>query len=255
MLSCMSFNDHFSKQTDIYLKARPTYPDSLFDYLAGIAPGKKLCWDCGTGNGQAAISLAQRFEKVYATDASPQQINNAIPRNNIEYKAQPAENSGLPDGSVDLITVATAAHWFNLELFYKEAERVTGPGGVLAMWTYSSASINKDIDPIMEWFAYDYLYDYWPDGRWYVRNRYETLPFPYAQIETPVFTCNMRWNLNRWLDYLRSWSSYNRYLAQHGTDPLEVLLPKLQPLWPDNEIKEVVWPLHLKCTVLHKIIQ
>lgn len=251
----MSFNDHFSKQTDVYLKARPTYPDAMFDYLAAQAPGKKLCWDCGTGNGQAAISLAQRFEKVYATDASPQQISNAIPRNNIEYRAVPAEDSRLPAGSADLITVATAAHWFNLDLFYKEAERVAAPGAVLAIWTYSSATISNDIDPIMEWFAYDLLHDYWPDGRWYVRNRYQTLPFPYTPLQTPGFTCNMRWNLGQWLNYLRSWSSYNRYLAQHGTDPLQVLMPKLKPFWADNEIREVIWPLHLKCSVLHKIIQ
>jgi ubiquinone/menaquinone biosynthesis C-methylase UbiE len=247
----MSFNDHFSKQTDIYLKARPTYPEALFNFLASICPKNEFCWDNGAGNGQASIALAKHFKKVLATDASAQQINNGIPRDNIEYKVALAEESGLPDKSVDLITVATAAHWFNLDKFYKEAERVAMPNGVLALWTYSSASINVQIDPIMEWFAYDYLHDYWPDGRWYVRNSYKTLPFPFKEMETPAFTCNMRWNLSQWLDYLRSWSSYNRYLAKHNADPLEVLMPKLKPLWAENEIKEVVWPLHLKCTRLN----
>jgi len=69
----MTFKDHFSKQAEVYAKARPTYPDELFEYLAGLAPAKKLCWDCATGNGQAALPLSRYFNKVAATDGSQQQ--------------------------------------------------------------------------------------------------------------------------------------------------------------------------------------
>ena len=248
----MSFQDHFSGQSAIYLKARPTYPDELFAYLAGLAPSHELCWDCATGNGQAAISIAQYFKQVIATDGSAQQIANAMPRTNIDYRVATAENSGLPEHSVDLITVATAAHWFDHAAFYAEANRVARPNGILAVWSYSEARINSAIDELMEWFMYDLLHDYWPEGRWYVRNSYDNLPFPFEQIKTPQFYCDMTWTRAHWLDYIKSWSAYNRYADKHQADPLVFLLPKLELLWNAEEHKPIRWTLHIKCARLNR---
>ena len=247
----MEFQDYFSRQSEVYLLARPTYPEELFEYLASISPQRKLCWDCATGNGQAATSLAKHFEKVIATDGSQQQIQNAIARENIEYQVAVAEQSGLPSSSIDLITVATAAHWLNHDLFYAEAERVAKPNGILAVWTYSEARISKEIDELMEWFMYDFLLDYWPDGRWYVRNKYRTLPFPFDEIKTPSFFCRMDWNKEQWLNYVRSWSSYNNYVAKHKADPLTYLNDKLAVLWNNTERRQITWELHLKCARLN----
>lgn len=247
----MSFQDHFSKQAEIYRQARPTYPEELFSYLKNISPGTELCWDCATGNGQAAVSLASHFKKVIATDGSEKQIAQAIPAQNVEYRTGTAEVSGLPSHSVDLITAATAAHWFNHDLFYAEAERVAKPNGILALWTYSEAKISSEIDALMQWFMYDYLHDYWPDGRWYVRNKYTTLPFPFEPLNTPEFFCRMNWSKQQWLNYVMSWSSTTNYISKHNESPLPLLLPKLNLLWKDDEVKEVVWQLHLKCARLN----
>ncbi len=247
----MEFKDHFSRQADIYLKARPTYPENLFEYLSSISPTRELCWDCATGNGQAAISLAKYFNKVIATDGSERQIYHAIVTQNVEYRIATAEESGLEDSSIGLITVATAAHWFNHDLFYREAIRVARPDGILAVWTYSEATISPEIDELMEWFMYEYLYDYWPDGRWYVRNKYQTLPFPFEPVQTPHFFCWMKWSKQQWLNYVMSWSSYTNYAAKHKSDPIGILLPKLNSLWNEGEVKEVMWPLHLKCARLN----
>ncbi len=247
----MSFQDHFSRQAEMYLKARPTYPDELFSYLASLAPSKDLCWDCATGNGQAAISIAGHFKQVIATDGSPQQIENAMQRPNIEYRVATAEQSGLPDNSADLITVATAAHWFDHGAFYAEAQRVAKANGVLAVWTYSEANITPEIDVLMEWFMYDLLLDYWPKGRGYVRNGYNNLPFPFAVLPTRQFFCKMDWGLQHWLDYIKSWSSYNNYIVKHNNDPISMLLPELKPLWKVDEVKQVTWRLHLKCAKLN----
>ena len=185
----MTFRDHFSKQSEIYRVGRPTYPDELFEFLASLSPSLQLCWDCATGNGQAAISLAEHFKKVIATDASQRQLESAMPRENIDYRLAQAEQSGLEDHSADLITVATAAHWFEHDKFYAETKRVAKPKGILAVWAYSEAKISPEIDELMEWFMYDHLENYWPDGRWYVRNSYDNLPFPFKELETPQFYC------------------------------------------------------------------
>ncbi len=246
----MSFNDYFSKQAEVYAKARPTYPDELFEYLHSLCNSDELCWDCATGNGQAAVSLLRYFKKVIATDGSAQQIKNAVANPGIEYRVATAEASGLPDNCTDIITVATAAHWFNHDEFYKEVKRVGKPGSILAIWAYSEANISKEIDEVMEWFMYDFLADYWPPGRWYIRGSYKQLPFPFPQMQTPDFFCRMKWSKEQWLNYVQSWSSYANYITKHSTDPLQILAPKLNPLWPDNDIKEVTWKLHLKCARL-----
>ena len=250
----MSFQDHFSRQAAIYLKARPTYPNELFLYLAGLAPGKDMCWDCATGNGQAAISIATHFKQVIATDGSQQQIENAMQRPNIEYRVATAEQSGLPDNSADLITVAAAAHWFNHPAFYAEAQRVAKTNAILAIWTYAEANITPEIEALMEWFMYDLLLDYWPKGRGYVRNGYNNLPFPFTALATPQFFCKTNWTLPQWLDYIKSWSSYNNYVAKHNNDPITMLLPELKPLWKADEVKQVAWRLHLKCARLNEAV-
>lgn len=246
----MEFKDHFSRQAALYAKSRPTYPDGLFDYLASLVKTNDLCWDCATGNGQAAVSLSKYFKKVIATDGSKQQLHAAPPVSNIEYREALAENSGLPDHCTDLITVAQAAHWFDLHKFYAEAERVAKKGSLLAVWTYSEARISPEIDKVVEKFEYGFLEKYWPDQRWYVRNKYQTLPFPYKTWETPPFACTMNWNKAQWLNYVQSWSAYDNYKRKNSAEPLPVLLAELDPLWPEAEIKSVMWPIHLKCARL-----
>src|ERR1700716_4217091 len=106
----MIFKDHFSRQAADYAKFRPSYPREIFDYVGSIAPSRQLAWDCGTGNGQAAVGLASVFARVIATDASEKQIANAEPHERVEYRVAPAENSDIKSGRVDLIMVAQALH-------------------------------------------------------------------------------------------------------------------------------------------------
>src|SRR5215470_15552995 len=117
----MVFKDHFSKQAADYAKFRPRYPQEMFEYLGSMAPSRKLAWDCGTGNGQAAVGLAAVFDRVIATDASERQIAKAQPDDRVEYRVAPAENSGLESDTIDLVMVAQALHWFELDRFYEEA--------------------------------------------------------------------------------------------------------------------------------------
>ena len=114
----MSWKDHFSHASDDYRRWRPGYPDELFAWLAAMAPSRAVAWDCATGSGQAAGGLAAHFARVVATDASAAQVAEAEAFGRVEYRVAPAEDSGLPDASVDLVTVAQALHWFEFERFF-----------------------------------------------------------------------------------------------------------------------------------------
>jgi ubiquinone/menaquinone biosynthesis C-methylase UbiE len=130
------FKDLFSSNSKEYASSRPKYPRSLFEFLVGLVQHRNLAWDCATGNGQAAVVLSEYFEQVIASDASKEQIENSESRKNIRYEVFPAERTNIADSSVDLITIAQAIHWFDLDHFYKEAKRVLtkgANGGVVAV--------------------------------------------------------------------------------------------------------------------------
>src|SRR4029079_3133162 len=110
----MTFSDHFSGFAAHYAAHRPHYPAALFERAASLPAARRLAWDCGTGNGQAARGIAPHFAHVIATDASATQLSHATPHPKVEYRVAKAEASGLDPGSIDLVTVAAALHWFDL---------------------------------------------------------------------------------------------------------------------------------------------
>src|SRR5688572_27695445 len=116
--------DLFSAQAGTYLRYRPGYPPELFEFISSLTDHHDLAWDCATGNGQTAAGLSPLFKKVIATDISEAQLSFAMQKENIDYQIGSAENSGLENNSVDLITVSQAYHWLNWDLFHKEAYRV-----------------------------------------------------------------------------------------------------------------------------------
>lgn len=146
----MTFKDLFSSHSSEYSQHRPTYPPELFEYLSTLVPSHEAAWDCATGNGQAAIALAEYFQKVYASDASEMQIAHAFPHPRIQYSVALAEDSHLPEKSVELITLATAIHWIDTDKFAYEARRVIKPGGILAVWNYTRCIIDDGITSILD---------------------------------------------------------------------------------------------------------
>lgn len=241
------FEDHFSQHSEQYAQHRPHYPDEIYGYLASLAPGNSLAWDCGTGNGQAAIGLAKYFAKVHATDASAEQISLAFAHDKVEYYIEPAEHISLDATSVDLVTVAVAIHWFNFDEFYREVNRVLKPSGILAVWTYSFPEISPEIDPLVRYYHGEILRDSWPERIHYLEEEYKTIPFPFEEIIPPPFAMEVNWNLIQFAGFLDSWSAAQRYKAQKGHHPLDLIWHKMLTAWGgENEPRLVRWPLHFR---------
>ena len=94
---------------------RPHYPDALGKLLAELSPGTKLAVDVGCGSGQLSEVLANYFDEVIAIDASAEQLAQAKPHPKIQYVQALAEEIPCADQSIDLISVAQAAHWLDLK--------------------------------------------------------------------------------------------------------------------------------------------
>ena len=223
----------FSSVAKEYASFRPGYPPELFAWLAQVAPARDAVWDCGCGSGQASVPLAGHFARVFATDVSAEQIAAAKPHPGVTYGCAPAENSGLADASVDLVTVGQALHWFDVDAFYTEARRVARPGAVLAVWSYPRPQF---ADPALDSAFFDFysrdVGPYWPPDRRHVDAHYQTLPFPFEQLKHPGFALILKWDLAQVLGYASSWSATARYRKALGQDPLPLLAEALRSRWP-----------------------
>lgn len=238
----MKFADHFSGHADKYAEFRPRYPDALFRWIADESPRRDVAWDCGTGNGQAALSLAELFARVEATDPSKEQIARATQNPKIHYSVAPAEESGLAPASVDAITSASAAHWFDLPRFYAEVRRVARPGALIALFCYQLANISPEIDAEITRFYQGDVGEYWPPERQLVEDGYRTIPFPFPEIGVPVFTMEAQWTLDQLIGYLDTWSATQRARKATGKDPLAPFRKRMEPLWGDGK-RRVHWPI------------
>jgi SAM-dependent methyltransferase len=195
----MTFPDHFSTQAALYAAARPQYPAELFGFLASVAPATGSVWDCGTGNGQAALGLAQHFGRVYASDPSRRQIEHAVNTPGVSYSVQTAEAVGFADAAFDAVCVAQALHWFDLDRFYPEVQRVLQPGGIIAAWGYAWLSVTPAFDHAFQRSILDEISRDWAPQNRLLWHAYREIPFPFTPITTPTSpsarpgTCTSYW--------------------------------------------------------------
>ncbi len=241
-MSGVSFQDHFSSRAALYAQARPTYPTELFAHLAALAPGRSLAWDCGAGNGQASIALTGHFTRVVATEPSSTQLAEAALHPQVIYLQSAESAPGLADGTVDLVTAAQAAHWFDRNKFYAEVQRVLRPNGVVALWSYELCRIEPAIDATVSRFYSETVGPFWPPERKHVENGYRDFEFPFAELPFPDVAMEQDWTLEQFASYLRTWSSVTRYTKAQGTDPVWSLAQELRPVWGSSP-RRVVWPL------------
>ena len=236
--------DNFSLQAGLYARYRPSYPAELFEFIMAQVKEKDMAWDCATGSGQTARGLAPYFNKVYATDTSQKQLDNAYQAVNIFYSVQPAEQTIFLNNSFDLITVSQALHWFRFDDFYKEASRVGKPDAILTAWAYSLLRISKDIDALIEDHHYKTLQGYWDNERKYVDEEYRNIPFPLKKTDTPVFNIEYKWAIDELEGYLNTWSALQKFITAQNYSPVPELIKRIKPYWKETQMP-VLFPIHL----------
>ncbi len=242
-----SFKDHFSSHAAYYAAHRPTYPPALVAYLASLPERRALALDSGCGAGQLSAALGDVFEQVIATDASAEQIAHAAPHRHVEYRCAPAERSGLADHSVDLATVAQAAHWFDLDAFYAEMRRVLRPGGALALITYGVTLTDGAAGEVLSHFYYDVIGPYWPPERVHVESGYRDFAFPFREEIAPPIDMRALWTLDRLIGYADTRSAVRQAEKALGRAPVVRFRADIAAAWGDPaQPHEIRWPLSLR---------
>lgn len=244
--------DLFSRQAATYARYRPVYPRALYDHLVSLVAQHNTAWDCATGNGQAALELTRYFDKVFATDISEKQLEQATPHEKITYFVAPADASGIPANSIDLITVAQAYHWFDFEAFHREVVRVAKPDALIAVWGYSLIqSEYADLNTLIHDFYRGKTGPYWDAERKYVDEAYTTVAFPYKEVTTPALRIEVQWTKEDLLGYFNTWSSVQHFIKANGYNPVDELITTLPAIWPEAESRAFYFPLFMRVGRVH----
>jgi len=242
----MSFKDLFSERPDQYARYRPTYPAAAFAWLATQAPSTALAVDVGTGNGRAAVALADQFDRVLGLDPSEAQLQSARAHPRVEYRQARAEALAADDGCADALFVAQALHWFANDAFFREVRRVLVPEGVLAVTCYELSTIAPEVDEVVMSLYKGHLGPYWEPERRLVETGYRTIDFPFPELPAPALEMRATWTVEDLIGYLGTWSPLKRFRGARGFDPLEVIVPDLRAAWGPTLEREVVWPFTLR---------
>ena len=242
--------DRFSQHAEHYAQFRPVYPPELYDFIYQHVKEFDKAWDAGTGNGQCARVLSQRFKQVYATDISAKQIAHAFHADNILYSIA-GEQTTFADNSISLITVAQAAHWFDMKRFSDEVKRVAKNDSVIALWGYSLLSIATPIDEMVELFYRKVIGSYWDAERRHIDEHFTHLYFPFQEISSPLFHITVSWTMEEFAGYINTWSAVQKYISTNQHNPVEELIKQIEPHWKESK-QTVKFPLFLKLGIIHK---
>jgi SAM-dependent methyltransferase len=254
-----------------YSKFRPSYSDKIFSIIYDFhQTGFDLAIDDGTGTGQAASVLADKFKQVVGIDYLPEMVESAIKRDNITYKVGKAEDlSAFKDNSVDMITSATAFHWFDHEAFFKEAKRVLKPSGTLAVFTYFYGLVkdNDEANAIVSATNKNLHENYVDEKIKHVENLYRDIQFPFDEqhwyitpkkldttnISQPVdgSLLEATMTVQKYSDYIKTSSGYTNFsktLKESDIDPFDTAIEdvmKVLNLTDKEQTLQVEWPFVL----------
>ncbi|CAK7242036.1 MAG: hypothetical protein STHCBS139747_003512 [Sporothrix thermara] len=208
-----TFRTYNAAQGKHYAQTRPDYHPSVYAHIVDthIATGGQLgtLVDVGCGPGNCSRALAPRFAHACGIDPSPAMIATAKELGGTSASGEPihfgqgdAHTFGtgsnkdggdlvIEDGTVDLIVVGNAAHWFDMQQFWPRAAALLRPGGSVAIWTSGELRVHPDsrcceaVQAVMDKFLEEDLGPYMNDGNRLARGAYRDLLLPWT-IPEPV---------------------------------------------------------------------
>ncbi len=248
----MNFKDHFSDRAPAYAAHRPTYPAVLIEFLATLAPRTEAVWEAGCGSGQLTASLARRFERIIATDASAAQLAQAPPLENVEYRLATAEDSGLPGEFADLCVAAQAAHWFDLHAYWAEVRRVARTAAAVAVVGYSRFRLeDRALGAVAGRFYDGLLGTYWGPERRLIERGYRDVPFPFREVAAPPMELRVEWTLPELVGYIGTWSAVRKMERAEGRGAFDRFVVELSAGWGEAEVRRPVrWALAVRAGLL-----
>lgn len=141
----------FNGRAEVYTLGRPSYPKKLIDELYtnyGFSDNSVIA-DIGSGTGKLSKQLLDKGSIVYAVE--PNDDMRCVAEQELSEYSKfisvigNAENTSLPDNSVDFITAAQAFHWFDIKKFRLECDRIKKDNSKIVL-IWNSRDMNSDFN-------------------------------------------------------------------------------------------------------------
>ncbi len=156
----------FSDRVENYVRYRPGYPPEILDLLrtdCGLQPDHVLA-DIASGTGLFTRLLLENGNRVYAVEPNAEMramgASLLADYDRLVSVAGTAEETTLDSGSVDFVTAAQAAHWFDLRRTHDEFVRILKPGGwCVLIWNErltDSAPFLREYEQLLLTYGTDY---------------------------------------------------------------------------------------------------
>jgi ubiquinone/menaquinone biosynthesis C-methylase UbiE len=137
----------FCSKVDNYAKYRPSYPSIIISVLeekCGLSSSSRVA-DVGAGTGNLSRLFLQNGNQVIGIEPNFEMcfVGKVLLSNYPRFRniIATAEETALPDHSVDFVSAGQAFHWFDARLACREFIRITKPkGGVVLIWNIRQSS-------------------------------------------------------------------------------------------------------------------
>lgn len=144
---------HFDRMAELYDRARPPYPEALWELLRsrGLLGDGVRVLELGAGSGQATGPM--RAAGAAVTAIEPGASLAALLRTRwpeVDVREQSAETVELPAHAFDLAVIATAVHWLDLDVVLPRIHTALVDGGSLAVWRTAYGDPDAPTTPFRE---------------------------------------------------------------------------------------------------------
>jgi len=225
-----------------YDRARPTYPHEMYNTIVqtwkenvSSETSKPLVVDVGCGTGISTRAFYNALEgncNIIGVEPGRDMLASAIENSptNILYKEGSAEAIPVDSESVDIVTAAQAAQWFNRNLFYCEVQRILKPNGVVAIYENNRDWENSDFLAKHEEFLEKYSVD--TNTQEYYSRYYRNFPYENELVEkfknkkTSTFLWNMKMSPTRFLEMAKTSTQVKRAIKATGVEEVDKLILK-----------------------------
>ncbi len=173
------------------------------------------------------------------------------------YEAVPPVLQGLgkvknPWPNVDAHSGALLVHWFNFNDFYTEVKRTIKPNGIIAVIGYGLIETDKDTNEIISRFYKNILGSFWDKERKYIDENYQTIPFPFNEIESPILYNTFEWTFEQLIGYFETWSAVQHYIKLKKENPIDLIKKDLKETWKTGLLKSVRFRILLRIGKVEK---
>ncbi|KAJ1404190.1 S-adenosyl-L-methionine-dependent methyltransferase [Sesbania bispinosa] len=204
--------------------------------------------------------LATVYKNVIATDVSEKQLEFATKLPNVRYQHTPStmsmaelEQKVAPQGTIDLVTIAQAIHWFHLPNFYQQVKWVLKkPHGVIAAWCYHIPRFSDAVDLILDQLYSSDAGPYWDPSIKLIDNNYRSIDFPFEPVDGAdhtgpfEFVAETVMDLDDLLTFIRTWSAYQT-AKEKGLELLgEDVVEKFKLAWGEDGQKVAKFPIYMR---------